>query len=85
MVLKERMTSRRGDSAGPGARLLIAMVRLYQRSSWAPAPPCPFIPSCSEYSVRALHKYGAVKGSVLTVRRVRKCRPEYTGPYTDFP
>jgi putative membrane protein insertion efficiency factor len=72
-------------TVGPVARLLIAMVGLYRRSSWQPAPPCPFIPSCSEYSVRALRKHGALKGSVLTVRRLRKCTPRYTGPHVDFP
>ena len=77
-------------SVGPVARVMIAMIGLYRRSSWPDwrrrrGRRCGFIPSCSEYSERALRKYGAVKGSVLTVRRLRRCNPRYTGPRVDFP
>jgi uncharacterized protein len=75
--------------APPGAlaRILISLVGVYQRSSWRQrlGPRCRFIPSCSEYSVRALRKYGAIKGSLLTARRLRRCKPQYVGPYVDFP
>jgi putative component of membrane protein insertase Oxa1/YidC/SpoIIIJ protein YidD len=74
-------------SSGLVARVLIALVVAYQRSDWRRrrSRMCGFLPSCSEYSVRALQKYGAVKGSVLTVRRLRRCNPTYTGPRIDFP
>lgn len=73
--------------AGPLARLLIALVAVYQRSDWLRrrGHRCGFIPSCSEYAVRALRRYGAAKGSVLTVRRLRRCNPRYDGPRVDFP
>jgi putative membrane protein insertion efficiency factor len=36
---------------------------------------CRYIPSCSQYSYEALEKFGVVKGMLLTVRRLLKCRP----------
>lgn len=72
---------------GIAARLLIAIVARYRRSDLLHrgAPRCTFIPSCSEYSLRALRKYGAMKGSLLTIQRLRRCRPSYTGSRVDFP
>ncbi|MBK7725448.1 MAG: membrane protein insertion efficiency factor YidD [Dehalococcoidia bacterium] len=38
-------------------------------------PVCRYAPSCSAYSVEALERHGAVKGSWLTVRRLVRCNP----------
>lgn len=46
---------------------------------------CRFIPSCTEYCSRAVKKYGAWKGMRLTIARLRRCHPQYQGPYIDFP
>jgi len=40
---------------------------------------CRFYPSCSEYSVEALKKYGSIKGTFLSLKRIVKC-----GPWTEF-
>jgi putative membrane protein insertion efficiency factor len=62
--------------------LLIAIVRLYKYLI-SPILPgsCRFIPSCSEYSIEALKKYGALKGSYLSVRRVVRCNPFNPGGF----
>lgn len=62
--------------------LLIAIVRLYKYLI-SPILPgsCRFIPSCSEYSIEALKKYGALKGSYLSVRRVARCNPFNPGGF----
>ena len=72
---------------GALARTLIGLVEEYQRSDWRARrePRCGFIPSCSEYAIRALRQHGAVKGSVLTVGRFCRCNPRYGGPRVDFP
>jgi len=58
------------------ARVLIGFVRTYQRTFGAVMPPvCRYAPSCSAYSVEALERHGAVKGSWLTVRRLVRCNP----------
>jgi uncharacterized protein len=60
---------------GAGARM-IAAVRVYQREVSAHLPGrCRFSPTCSEYAATALHAHGALRGSVLTLRRLTRCRP----------
>ncbi len=62
--------------------LLIVIVRLYKYLI-SPLLPgsCRFAPSCSEYSIEALKKYGAVKGSYLAIRRVARCHPFHPGGF----
>jgi len=58
------------------ARLLILFVRGYQVTFGAIMPPvCRYTPSCSRYSIEALQRHGALKGSWLTVRRLLRCNP----------
>lgn len=58
------------------ARGLVLLVRGYQLAiSPLLGPACRFEPSCSRYAVTALERYGAWRGSTLTVRRVLRCRP----------
>ena len=63
-------------------RLLIACVRFYRRHISPMFPPCcRFIPTCSEYALEALEKYGAAKGLWLTVKRLSKCHPFHRGEH----
>ena len=41
----------------------------------------PFIPTCSEYALEALQKYGALKGSWLAIKRICRCHPFHTGEH----
>ena len=60
----------------------IALVRLYQRFvSPVLGPTCRFRPTCSEYMVQALQKYGLGKGLWLGLRRIGKCHPFHPGGY----
>jgi putative membrane protein insertion efficiency factor len=62
--------------------LLIAIVKAY-RLFISPllGQNCRFHPTCSAYSLEALEKYGAIKGSYLSVRRILKCHPFHPGGY----
>ena len=63
-------------------RLLIALVKFYRRYISPLKPPCcRFIPTCSEYALEALQKYGALKGSWLAVMRICRCHPFHTGEH----
>ncbi|KLU59127.1 putative membrane protein insertion efficiency factor [Peptococcaceae bacterium CEB3] len=63
-------------------RVLIALIRFYQKVISPLKPPsCRFYPSCSEYSVQALQKYGLVKGGWKALVRVSKCHPFHPGGY----
>ena len=42
-------------------------------------PSCRFLPSCSQYSLEAVEKYGAFGGSWLSVKRISKCHPLHPG------
>ncbi len=56
--------------------LLLALIRFYRRKISPLRPPCcRFIPTCSEYALEAVEKYGAVKGGWLALRRVLRCQP----------
>lgn len=66
--------------------ILIFMVRAYQAilSPILPAS-CRFLPSCSAYAVEALERYGALRGTALTIRRLARCQPFCTGGYDPVP
>lgn len=57
------------------ARLLMALVRLYQRTSAFRQPRCRFHPTCSEYAVESLRVHGALRGAGYALRRVGRCHP----------
>lgn len=62
------------------------MIRGYQvvLSPILPAS-CRFLPSCSTYAVEALERYGALKGTALTLRRLARCQPFCAGGYDPVP
>ncbi|PKM72517.1 MAG: membrane protein insertion efficiency factor YidD [Firmicutes bacterium HGW-Firmicutes-16] len=65
-------------------KFLISLVRFYQKHiSTHTKPSCRFIPTCSQYTVEALEKYGAARGSWLALRRISKCHPFHRGEH-DF-
>ena len=52
-------------------QLLISCVRFYRKYiSPYKQPCCIYVPTCSQYAIEALEKYGAIKGSYLTIRRI---------------
>lgn len=56
--------------------LVVALLRLYQRwISPAFGPRCRYYPSCSEYAVQAVGRFGILRGSVLAVWRLLRCNP----------
>ena len=56
--------------------IMIWFVRVYQRYAKSETRlRCCFTPSCSEYAILALKKYGALIGGIKTVRRLLRCRP----------
>lgn len=62
--------------------LFIAIIRLYKYMISPLFPSsCRFTPSCSEYAIDALRKYGALKGSALAARRILRCNPFHEGGF----
>ena len=61
-------------------QFFLVLIRFYQRHiSPHRAPCCRFQPSCSEYALQAISKYGAWKGGWLALRRICCCHPFYHG------
>ncbi|MBJ32150.1 MAG: membrane protein insertion efficiency factor YidD [Acidimicrobiaceae bacterium] len=57
------------------ARLLLRGVRAYQRAVNGRPTPCRYLPTCSNYALDAVEGHGALRGTVLTVRRLARCHP----------
>lgn len=57
-------------------KLLLLLIRFYRKGISPLTPPaCRFIPTCSEYAMVAIERYGAWKGGWLALRRLSKCHP----------
>ena len=67
-------------------KLLLVLIRCYK---YAISPllgqNCRFFPSCSDYSVQAIEKYGALKGSGLALKRILRCHPWNPGGFDPVP
>jgi hypothetical protein len=66
--------------------VFIFLIKIYQRTLSRVLPAsCRFYPSCSEYGVQAVQKYGIFKGSWLAVKRIARCQPFHPGGYDPVP
>ncbi len=67
-------------------RILLAAIRFYRKYISPGLPPrCRFVPTCSQYAIEAITKYGAGKGLLLAVWRVLRCNPFCKGGYDPVP
>ncbi|PYT09317.1 MAG: membrane protein insertion efficiency factor YidD [Acidobacteria bacterium] len=61
---------------------LVALLKGYKRFVSPLLPPaCRFFPTCSEYAVEALERYGLMRGGLLSLGRVCRCHPLCRGGY----
>jgi putative membrane protein insertion efficiency factor len=66
--------------------IFIFLIRIWQRTFSQVLPPtCRFEPSCSQYGIEALQKYGVFRGGWLTIKRVSRCHPFHPGGYDPVP
>ncbi len=63
-------------------RILIYLIKKYQKYiSPMLGNNCKYYPTCSEYTKQAIEKYGALKGSLIGIKRILKCNPFSKGGY----
>lgn len=64
------------------SRLLLWLIGAYRLFISPLLPPaCRFTPTCSEYAIDAIRKYGAARGAYLALRRLLRCHPFHQGGY----
>ena len=63
-------------------KVIIYLIKFYQKYlSPLKGTKCPYIPSCSQYGLEAVEKYGVFKGSLLAMWRILRCNPFSKGGY----
>jgi len=66
--------------------IVIKIIKLYQRYlSPLKSTKCPYFPTCSNYGIEAVKKYGVIKGGLLAVWRILRCNPFSKGGYDPVP
>ncbi len=67
------------------SKVLIFLIEFYKKNISAflkkNGVECKYYPTCSEYSIQAIKKHGALKGSFLSIKRILKCNPFSKGGY----
>jgi len=67
-------------------KVMLYVLKFYRKYISPLKPPtCIYIPTCSEYAVQAVEKYGALKGGWLAVKRVVRCNPFFKGGHDPVP
>ncbi|WP_083762398.1 membrane protein insertion efficiency factor YidD [Slackia heliotrinireducens] len=68
------------------ANLAILLIRFY-RAAISPLFPscCRYTPTCSQYGIIAIKRFGFLKGSWLTIKRISRCHPWHEGGYDPVP
>lgn len=66
--------------------LLLSLIHIYRKliSPLFPAS-CRFQPTCSQYALEAIEKFGVFKGSWLAIKRILRCHPFHPGGYDPIP
>ncbi|MFG6148804.1 membrane protein insertion efficiency factor YidD [Halobacillus sp. B23F22_1] len=66
--------------------VMIVIITFYRRFISPLTPPsCRFVPTCSEYGIESFRRFGFIKGSWLTIRRILKCHPFHKGGFDPVP
>ncbi|MDH4067818.1 MAG: membrane protein insertion efficiency factor YidD [Dehalococcoidia bacterium] len=67
-------------------RLALGVIRLYQNTASRVLPhACRFQPTCSNYTLEAIKKYGFARGSWMGAKRIIRCNPFSEGGYDPVP
>lgn len=68
------------------SRLFLMLIRFYQLAISPMLPPrCRYTPTCSQYAVQAIRRYGAIRGGWLAMKRILRCHPLGGSGYDEVP
>lgn len=68
-------------------KIMLKLIWFYQHaiSPYKGRSYCNFVPSCSEYAVEAINRFGALKGGFMALKRILRCNPLTRGGYDPVP
>lgn len=68
-------------------RILVMPIKLYRKylSPLKGSPSCRFVPTCSEYALTAIERWGVFAGGFLAIRRILRCNPFHPGGFDPVP
>lgn len=68
-------------------KIFIKLIVFYQKylSALKGGSTCKYVPTCSQYAIEAIEKYGALKGGLLAVWRILRCNPFSKGGFDPVP
>ncbi|MEO6909134.1 MAG: membrane protein insertion efficiency factor YidD, partial [Abditibacteriaceae bacterium] len=67
-------------------RILLRLIRFYQRHISVLTPPsCRFTPTCSQYAIEAIERFGVIRGGLLAIWRLCRCQPFCKGGHDPLP
>lgn len=56
-------------------KLLISIIKIYQKIPLSSHNKCRYIPTCSNYAIESINTYGSIKGSFMAIKRIIRCNP----------
>ncbi|WP_428864378.1 membrane protein insertion efficiency factor YidD [Clostridium sediminicola] len=63
-------------------KIIIYFIKIYRKYiSPLKAPSCRFYPTCSQYAIQAIEKYGLLRGGFMSIKRIARCNPYSRGGY----
>ena len=62
-------------------KILIGIIRIYQKIPGPWHNACRHYPTCSNYAIEALEEYGSIRGSIMSIKRILRCNPFGTSGY----
>ena len=66
-------------------RILIKLIKIYQRTPINTHGACKYVPTCSNYAIGVIEEFGAFKGTLLTIWRLLRCNPFSKGGADPIP